>query len=232
MPKHSIEVEIKSLLGGSEKAEELIAKMLKALGSHSQLNHYFKDGNLQKLYGKMATILSDEDKNKLSDLAKRAKDFSVRSRQADGKLILVVKATIDDTTSSNGTARIEFETLISSSSSVIPAQAGIHSIDDLDKLILDAGFKYQAKWSRERREYKFKGLNVSIDKNAGYGYLAEFEKILDNELDSTKTKQMIRNIMKELNVEELPQDRLQRMFDFYNANWREYYGTNKTFVID
>ena len=40
------------------------------------------------------------------------------------------------------------------------------------------------------------------------------------------------SLMEELGVEELPQDRLERMFQHYNENWRDYYGTDKTFVIE
>jgi len=39
-------------------------------------------------------------------------------------------------------------------------------------------------------------------------------------------------LMAELGVAELPQDRLARMFDFYNQNWPDYYGTDKTFTIE
>ena len=38
--------------------------------------------------------------------------------------------------------------------------------------------------------------------------------------------------MKELNVEELPQDRLERMFDFYNTHWKDYYGTERIFMVE
>ncbi|PIR96138.1 MAG: hypothetical protein COT92_02680 [Candidatus Doudnabacteria bacterium CG10_big_fil_rev_8_21_14_0_10_42_18] len=246
MVKHSYEIEIKSLLGGKETADALVAKMrkadrnLKALGSHSQLNHYFDGGNLKKLYEKMSPMLSGDYKTKLDDLSQRAKDFSVRTRQADGRVILVVKATVDDTTSENGTARIEFESTMSSPSPLAgegDQRAGdkkqnIMTIDDLDNLILETGFSYQAKWSRERNDYKFKDLNVSIDKNAGYGYLAEFEKILEDESGATEAKQLIRDLMAELEITELPQDRLARMFHFYNKNWQDYYGTEKTFTIE
>ncbi len=228
---HKFEIEIKSLLGSKTKADELITKMqeadpnLKVLGTHSELNHYFVDGDLKALYNKFSSLLSGKNRKKLKDLANRAKSFSVRTRQADNKILLVVKATIDDTTSENGTARLEFEV-------TIPKEKGVHTIDDLDKLLLGAGFKYQAKWSRERSEYNFKDLNVSIDKNAGYGYLAEFEKVIDNASKAGNTKQIIRRLIGDLGVEELSQDRLQRMFDFYNANWRDYYGTDKTFIVE
>jgi hypothetical protein len=38
--------------------------------------------------------------------------------------------------------------------------------------------------------------------------------------------------MTELDVVELEQDRLARMFSFYNANWPDYYGTEKVFIIE
>ncbi len=224
---HVFEIEIKSLLGGKEKADELVAKMkakdpeLKIIGSHKQLNHYFIGGDLSSLYNNVHNLLKDKEKNKLKNLSERAKDFSVRTRDADGKVILVVKASVDDTTSSNGTARLEFEAVLENL-----------TLDALDKLILSSGFSYQAKWSRERSDFVYNGANVSIDKNAGYGYLAEFEKVIDDESKASEVKEEIRKMMAELEVAELAQDRLARMFDFYNQNWPDYYGTEKIFNIE
>jgi adenylate cyclase class IV len=166
--------------------------------------------------------LGDNEQNKLKDLSARAKDFSVRTRWADGKVILVVKASVDDTTSSNGTARLEFESELKD----------ITDLNKLDELVLSAGFTYQAKWSREREDFKFKGTNVSIDKNAGYGYLSEFEMVVEDPAKADETKSLLRQIMTDLNISELPQDRLARMFDFYNKNWKDYYGTDNIFNIE
>ncbi len=224
---HVFEIEIKSLLGGKEKADELVTKMkvkdpgLKIIGSHKQLNHYFIGGDLSSLYNNIHNLLKDKEKNKLKNLSERAKDFSVRTRDADSKVILVVKASVDDTTSSNGTARLEFEAVLEKL-----------TLDALDKLILSSGFSYQAKWSRERSDFVYNGANVSIDKNAGYGYLAEFEKVIDDESKASEVKEEIRKMMAELEVAELAQDRLARMFDFYNHNWQDYYGTDKIFNIE
>jgi adenylate cyclase class IV len=232
---HKYEIEIKSLLGSKDKADGLVSKMkekdanLKVIGSHKQLNHYFIGGNLKSLYDNVQNLLDAESREKLKDLVERAKDFSVRTRDADSKVILVVKASIDDTTSSNGTARLEWEHLMNL------------KLDELDKLVLDSGFEYQAKWSRERKDFTFSPfahktlpapLNVSIDKNAGYGYLAEFEMVIDDQNKADDAKNLIRTIMGALDVDELPQDRLERMFKHYNQNWREYYGTDKTFIIE
>ncbi len=220
----SYEIEIKSLLGGREKAERLEAEMkkldpaLKKTSTHTQLNHYF-EGNGD--WSAVAQVLpGTEDQKTFVELAEKAKDISLRTREADGKVLLVLKASIDDTTSANGTARREFE-------KEIPL-----TLAALDETILKAGFSYQAKWSRERQEYKFSGVNVTIDKNAGYGYLAEVEIVENDPAHADAAKAKLRGLMKDLGVEELKQDRLARMFAHYNTHWREYYGTENIFVIE
>jgi len=187
---------------------------------HKQLNHYFQGGNLKDLYTNVQELLDEESKGKLKDLSEKAKDFSVRTRFADGKVILVVKASIDDTTSSNGTARLEWEKRLDNL-----------ELEELDNLVLKSGFTYQAKWSRERQEFKYQGANVAIDKNAGYGYLSEFEMVVEDQSKADAVKLRLRNMMEDLGIAELPQDRLARMFDHYNKNWQDYYGTDKIFDI-
>ena len=227
MSKHSYEIEIKSLLGDKHNADRLKEKMREkdsaflSIGSHKQLNHYFEGGDLKDLYKNAKDIVKPDEANKLKDLSEKAKDFSVRTRQADDKILLVVKASIDDTTSSNGIARLEFE-----------ARLDNFRLDELDELVLKSGFSYQAKWSREREEFKFQGANVSIDKNAGYGYLSEFEMVVEDENKADDIKLRLRNMMEDLGVKELQQDRLARMFDYYNKNWKDYYGTDKIFIVD
>lgn len=216
------EIEIKSLLGAKEKAEDLKSKINKKgasfVSKNNQLNHYF--------------ILNDgiEFKNRLKQHVKNVElfekileegnDFSVRTRDTDGVVKLVVKASIGDDTSSNGVSRMEFEEKMDM------------TLDELDQLLLDSGLEYQAKWSREREEYKLGDMNICLDKNAGYGYLAEFEKIVDDKNTADAVKNSILEIMADFGISELPQDRLERMFAYYNQNWRDYYGTEKVFNIE
>ena len=223
---NTYEIEIKSLLGSSENADKLIESMkagdpaFKSLGKHKQLNHYFIGGNTILLDRNIVDRLPEKKRENFRKIIKSAKDFSVRTRQADNNILIVIKATVDDTTSSNGTARIEFESQVDL------------SLEQLDQILLESGFKYQAKWSRDREEFQFKSLNVTVDKNAGYGYLAEFEKVIQDPALVDETKTFIRDSMKVLGLEELAQDRLERMFAFYNNNWHDYYGTEKVFNID
>jgi adenylate cyclase class IV len=227
------EVEIKALLGTPERAEELRAALKKIdpqcslTSKNKQLNHYFEPsedesggGTIAELAKAAAAHLSDTDRARLDEIAAKAKTFSVRTREKDGTVILVVKASVGDDSSANGVSRMEFE-------ATMPL-----SLDELDKLVLSAGFTYQAKWSREREEYVANGINVCLDKNAGYGYLAEFERVVDDESAVANAEQEVRTLMAEVGAAELPQDRLERMFAHYNAHWPEYYGTENIFVIE
>ena len=224
---HTYEVEIKSLLGSKESADSLINKLkkhdpkLKLHGEGKQLNHYFnvpKDVEL----GKALSKLVPKDKKVAFDkIVKEGKNISVRTREVNGKkLILVMKASVGDDSSSNGVKRIEFECEIDS------------TLDNLDKALLGAGLTYQAKWSRERQEYVSGDTHICLDKNAGYGYLAEFERVVTDEKELDNTKKELLSFMKLMGVDELAQDRLERMFAHYNANWNKYYGTENTFIIN
>lgn len=220
------EIEIKSLLGDQAKADALKEKMAvndpahRHVSSNQQLNHYFAGGNVEELYRTVEHLFSADQKEKLQKVVQKGTDFSVRTRDKDGEVLLVVKASMDAGTSENTISRLEFEESVDI------------SLDELDELVQKAGFDYQAKWSRAREEYTYKDANVCIDYNAGYGYLAEFEKIIDDESGVAAAREELEAMMSELGVEELSQDRLARMFEHYNQHWRDYYGTQKTFVIE
>lgn len=132
----------------------------------------------------------------------------------------MIKASLDGGTSANTVSRMEFEEVVSM------------TLPELDALLISAGYNYEAKWSRVRDEYEYKGIAVCIDKNAGYGYLAEFETVTDDESSLPAVRAKLVELMTELGVEELKQERLARMFAYYNENWADYYGTEKTFNIE
>lgn len=219
------EVEIKSLLGSRESADALVSK-LQALDptcvsgdSYKQLNHYFEGGDLHALTKALTPYLQNDTLEKLSRVAEGGQKVSIRSREMNGEVRFVVKASLGEDTSANGVVRIEIEEPVTL------------SLAELDELILAQGFSYQAKWSRERQEYKTGKTSVCLDKNAGYGYLAEFERVVESQDELEEARRELEGLMGTLGVSELPQDRLERMFSHYNSNWREYYGTDKIFII-
>jgi len=225
--KHSYEVEIKSLLGSEDRANLLRKKLkeifpdTKLISKGKQLNHYFNiPKNLTPLIKVLDHHIPKDKREAFENILEHGQKMSIRTRDADGKVILVIKASVGDDTSSNGVKRIEFESVVSM------------KLTELDKVLLDAGCTYQAKWSREREEYESGDMHVCLDKNAGYGYVAEFEKVTDNEKILDTVKKDLLSVMEKLNVVELRQDRLERMFAHYNANWEKYYGTDNIFNIE
>lgn len=222
------EIEIKSLLGSRERADELKRRLvqlfpaLKTRPPHKQRNHYFNEpkdlGMLPRVVG---PFLAPEKREALRALVAQVRgSVSIRTREADGKTLCILKASIGDDSSANGISRVEFEE---------PVQL---TLEELDRKLLDTGLTYQAKWSREREHYDLGSIHITIDKNAGYGYLAEFEKLIDDGREADYAKQELKALMADLGCSELPQDRLERMFKFYNEHWEEYYGTDKVFVIE
>ena len=224
--QQAVEVEIKSLLGSKTKAQELINKLYKTdqkiskINQSHQLNHYFLPGNFPLLLKHITQHLDAKEVAKLTQIIRQGRNHSTRTRRKNKEVILVVKATVDDTTSANGTARLEYEVSMAN-----------FTIEKIDQLLLESKFSYEAKWSRQREEYRYKDMIVSIDKNAGYGYLAEFEKVVTDRALAPSAKKELLGMMKNFEVEELPQNRLERMFSHYNENWRDYYGTDRIFNI-
>lgn len=227
MKKNFVEVEIKSLLGEKDNADalkervKLLDPSIHLVDSNQQLNHYFIGGKTDLLEKNFLEIIPKEDQRRFLQILHEGKNISIRTRKANDDVIFVIKASIDATTSSNGTARIEFESRM------------MMSIEELDHLVLASGCEYQAKWSRDREEYEMSdGTHICIDRNAGYGYLAEFERVVPENISADVVKGELRALMERLDVLELSQDRLERMFTHYNKHWQEYYGTEKTFTIE
>jgi len=220
-----VEIEIKSLLGERAVADGLRAKLVERGAvlseTSAQLNHYFTGEALPVLVERAQTILNPSDAASLTDIAGRARKASVRTRLLNQTVLLIVKASLDDTTSANGITRLEFE-----------AETPTLSLEQLDVLVIQAGYSAQAKWSRKRESYQIGDITVSLDENAGYGFLAEFEILAEDESDATAQTAGLRTLMAELGAVELAQDRLERMFAHYNAHWRDYYGTQNTFTIE
>ncbi|MBA3789219.1 CYTH domain-containing protein [Patescibacteria group bacterium] len=222
------EIEIKSLLGTAEAADKLRTDLKKIdptstrISSYTQINHYFEGGNPHTLATHLAPHLAPEHAEKMHQIAKEGKNISVRSREMNREVRMVMKASIGDDSSANGVMRMEIEAPV----------IEFTTLEQLDAVVLGADYTYQAKWSRTREEYRVKDVTVCLDKNAGYGYLAEFEKVIDDATQAEEAKKELVSLMEMLNVSELPQDRLERMFSFYNEHWPEYYGTEKIFIVE
>lgn len=223
---HQHEIEVKILLEHKAAADRFVEK-LKAidprttlLAETKQRNHYFHpDGDTKKLGSALSSLLTPDQQKNLSHLFSLAKTFSLRTRYEDGTVTLVVKAS-QDANHDHGLSRLEGEYVVKT-----------NNIERLDGAIQSAGFTYLSKWSRHRKTYRYKDYTVCLDNNAGYGYLAEIEKIVHDPDEIPTTRKRVVEEIAILGEQELPADRLTRMFAYYNTHWHEYYQTDKTFTI-
>jgi hypothetical protein len=156
MAKGSYEIEIKSLLGAEENAQRFKYDLAKRYGDRlrytsfsKQLNHYFKGGKLEKLTVLVAAHLAPAARKQLKQIATKVQGVSVRTRLINDEVRLVIKASLGTDSSANGVARMEFEE---------PVKL---TLAELDKILIKAGFKYQAKWSRVREEFEVEGISAN-----------------------------------------------------------------------
>lgn len=221
------EIEIKSLLGSEERANEFKRKikeidpLIQFLSKNSQINNYFVGDDILRLYNNLLSHVPEKMHETFRKNVIEGKNHSIRTRKTADKLLIVFKASIDDATSDNAISRMEFE-----------CDMPHLTHEELDAIFIGSGFSYQAKWSRVREEYKISEMNICIDKNAGYGYLAEIEMVVDDKSKVDEAKRKIYDFMKKVGIEELSQERIERMFAHYNENWEEYFGTDKVFEIE
>lgn len=220
------EIEIKTLLGSKEKSDALVAEVTrrdpatKLVSQQEQLNHYYHSGNLADLAAAMEEFLTPEQQAALRDIATRATSINVRTRQKNTTVLLIIKGSLDATSAVHSHQRMEFE-------APVPL-----AIEQLDDLVLQSGWQLEAKWQASRKIYSTLGLTLDVFFTPGYGYMAEFEKVVTADCDRAAAHQQLVDVMASLGVQELPNTRLERMFAHYNQHWQEYYGTDKIFTVN
>ena len=220
------EIEIKTLLGSKEQSDKLLAKVMerdpktKLVSEQKQLNHYYHDGNLADLAQGVAKHITPGQAAALTDIAARAKSINVRTRQKNDTVLLIVKGSLDEVSAVHSHQRMEFE-----------APVNI-SLANLDALVEQSGWQLEAKWQADRKIYSTLGLTLDVFFTPGYGYLAEFEQVVMADKDRESAHQKLVDTMESLGVQELPNNRLERMFAYYNQHWQEYYGTDRVFTVE
>ena len=222
------EVEVKTLLGDQTAAKAFLEKLkaadpqLSQIGESSQLNHYFDEaGDPTALAEAIRPTLEPIDYESFRSILERSQTFALRTRQDSDGVKLVIKAAKDGEDVQHAVERLEGEYLTDRP-----------EIDQLDRLIQKAGYGFLSKWSRDRKEFRYKDYTVTLDRNAGYGYLAEFERLVTEGSATALAKQAILDELARLGLAELSQERVGRMFAHYNQHWPDYYRTDKTFVIE
>lgn len=103
--------------------------------------------------------------------------------------------------------------------------------ETLDKILVTLGYEYDTKWYRKRIEYKYEDFHITLDFNAGYGWVTEIE-LMVGEGEEKKAKELILQFAKKLGIDPTPKETFNKMYEYYKKNWEKYYTTKEVFDID
>jgi adenylate cyclase class IV len=227
----TIELELKAFPGQHTQSIIDYSEDFKLVSTETQLNHYFS-GSLSPA---QLTSLSEYDidwtNEKHENLLNFIQNFSqakqsIRTRYSSfytypHSSTFVLKATKNDTSSENGTARVELEFEIG------------RVLDKLDNyLISSLKLEYLSKWSRKRVTYKWlpEDITVCVDVNAGYGTILEVELMTEEKEDYSADLDTLRYLLQIIEAKEIPTSHMDEMFQVYNKDWEKFYGTSLTFA--
>ena len=93
--------------------------------------------------------------------------------------------------------------------------------EKLEKFLKKLGHDVRIKWFRNRKQFNWEGVVVSLDYTKGYGYIIELEKIVFNEEEKEKTLNELKEKFSELNIEVSPKEEFNSKFNHYKENWRD-----------
>lgn len=92
--------------------------------------------------------------------------------------------------------------------------------EEIKKLFLKLRFGTKIIWLRDRKQFMWGDIEVSLDYTRGYGYILELEKSASEE-EKDKILQELREKFKELSVEITSKEEFNKKFQYYQENWRK-----------
>ena len=95
-----------------------------------------------------------------------------------------------------------------------------NNFETLEKMFLALGYKVQIKWFRKRHNFKWQGIDVAIDYTKGYGYIIEFEKLVE-ENEKEKALEFLKGKFNLLNIPLTSREEFNQKFNYYKENWKE-----------
>lgn len=113
----------------------------------------------------------------------------------------------------------------------IEVRVAREDFEKLDTILTNLGYEYDTKWHRERTEYRYEAFTIVVDFNAGYGWVAEIEKVV-GEGEEDAAKKDILDLAEKIGLEPTPPEVFDNMYKYYKENWQHYYDSGETFTLD
>lgn len=103
----------------------------------------------------------------------------------------------------------------------IEIQINKEDFENAETLFKTLGYKTQIKWFRNRIQYDWNNIKVTLDKTKGYGYIIELEKISNDSKEKDTILNILKQKMNELNISITPKQEFNEKFEDYKKNWKQ-----------
>jgi len=90
----------------------------------------------------------------------------------------------------------------------------------LQDLFESLGYKVHIKWFRDRKQFDWNGIDVSLDYTKGYGHIIEMELLVKEENEKIEALQKLKDKFKHLGIDITPKEVFNEKFAYYKENWR------------
>jgi predicted adenylyl cyclase CyaB len=95
-----------------------------------------------------------------------------------------------------------------------------NDFEKAEKMFLSLGYNVQIKWFRKRHNFKWQGIDVSVDFTKGYGYIIEFEKLAE-ESEKENTVELLKEKFQLLKIPLTSREEFDQKFQYYKENWKK-----------
>jgi|YelNatPaOPRAMG01_1025707.scaffolds.fasta_scaffold08733_8 predicted adenylyl cyclase CyaB len=92
---------------------------------------------------------------------------------------------------------------------------------NLIKILRMLNFPIRMVWLRKRLEFEWNGIKVYLDDTEGYGKIVELECYAENKEEIKKSEELLKERLKQLNVELTPREEFEKKFKWYEKNWKD-----------
>ncbi|MFC1740954.1 CYTH domain-containing protein [Nanoarchaeota archaeon] len=92
--------------------------------------------------------------------------------------------------------------------------------DNLEKMFLLMGYGVKVKWFRKRHTFFWKGFEVSVDDNKGYGHILEIEKKSTSK-GKMKALKEVKGAFKKLGIAVTPKKTFDEKYQYYLKHWEK-----------
>ena len=157
--------------------------------------------NLLSKFSREGTVLESDTQETV--YFKGEQDFRIQRGERSAKFVLKGGKIHDE-------AREEIEVTVQPS-----------DFPTLKRMVSLLGYEPDIIWHRNRTQFEWQGISVSLDITRGYGRILELERIVETPTEATRAQAELEHVLAEIGIPRTPRSEFEKAFQNYQTHWRE-----------